>query len=601
MNKHASSKIPFNLGTLKPSSSIMKIFTNAVPFILAVIFIVTCTTSISYKSRTRDEARHLVRGLMLLETSDYRLNKHHPVFANVLNAVPLMFIDDLVVPDTDTPEWENADKDKIAADLVELNGGSWNFVPTILNPARMVTIVAMAISVVILYFVILREWGTVPAVIFEILYTFSPNMIAHSRLVTTDAWVVPLIFGATFALYRYMKTRQLPGFITFTLLSFLSLITKYSAVPIAVFWLILLFIFEYQNQKKGVPRIRRFLSACSLPIVSAISWVILMTEAYGFRFTTLASTNYLDTATTNDHLSNIARATQSVSFLTKPLQNAYLHLKLPFAEYIQGFYENVILHDVYGHDSFLFGMYSKKGWWYFFPLVMLVKMPVAVLLAILALLGEHLNNLRHTLAQWFMKKKKNMKISFPKLQPFHVFFMIPALFFALSMKSSINLGIRHILVIFPFIYLGIGLLVQKHWNKKLIYTVMTVLLSIWYIISSLSIFPHYLEYFNELVGGPKNGYLYLLDSNLSWTQDKFYVDTYLDALPDGIGKGRDIYVNPLHEVKNGIVVYDVDILMGRDSGKRDDTAWIRNQLLDGKIAPTDRIAYTYLVFDIKEK
>ena len=47
-------------------------------------------------------------------------------------------------------------------------------------------------------------------------------------------------------------------------------------------------------------------------------------------------------------------------------------------------------------------------------------------------------------------------------------------------------------------------------------------------ISSVSIFPHYLAYFNELAGGPKNGYKFLVDSNLDWGQDLKGLKRYMD-------------------------------------------------------------------------
>ena len=54
-------------------------------------------------------------------------------------------------------------------------------------------------------------------------------------------------------------------------------------------------------------------------------------------------------------------------------------------------------------------------------------------------------------------------------------------------------------------------------------------LALWYIISSASIFPHYLAYFNELIGGPGQGYKYLVDSNLDWGQDLKGLKRYMDA------------------------------------------------------------------------
>ena len=45
------------------------------------------------------------------------------------------------------------------------------------------------------------------------------------------------------------------------------------------------------------------------------------------------------------------------------------------------------------------------------------------------------------------------------------------------------------------------------------------ILGLWYIVGTLGVFPNYLTYFNEFIGGPKNGYQYLVDSNLDWGQD----------------------------------------------------------------------------------
>jgi hypothetical protein len=45
------------------------------------------------------------------------------------------------------------------------------------------------------------------------------------------------------------------------------------------------------------------------------------------------------------------------------------------------------------------------------------------------------------------------------------------------------------------------------------------LLVFWQIVTIINVYPYYLTYFNELVGGPANGYRYVTDSNLDWGQD----------------------------------------------------------------------------------
>lgn len=561
------------------------------PFLIACMFAVIAGTSGSQYSRTRDESRHLIRGVMLLETGDYRLNKHHPLLANVFNALPVVFIDDVNTPSTTSPDWNRADKDALSATFTELNSPRSWFVPHILNPARTVTVLFVAYSIVLMYFAVLKYWGMPIAVIYSLLFALEPNIIAHSSLVTTDGWIIPIVFGASLAIYAYAKQGSLRTLVIFGILSFLALITKYSAVPIAVLWIIILFICEWQHTKQP----HRFLAALVKPATVILIWFVALTAVYGFQFKSLAETNYENTEKTQSNIDNISDFTKSAVFLRKPLQNAYLHLKVPFAEYVCGFYENVILHNEYGHDTFLFGMYSKKGWWYYFPAAMAIKSPVPLLIGIAALAGVGgMQTVRW--ARPILDKKVSLRdrLRNAVFYPHYILILVPLFTFLLAINSSINLGYRHVLLVLPFAFLGIAVLVHTLWTRSIAIKICLITLSVWYVFSTAFIYPHYLSYFNEFIGGPANGYLYLLDSNLSWDQDLFRVDDYIRNLPEG----TKYYRNPMHEKENGLVIIDVDYLMGRDPTKRDQTAWLRKKFLDGEIKPVDRIGYTYLVFDI---
>lgn len=566
-----------------------------IPVLLAICFVVICIKSVEYKSNTRDESRHLVRGIMLLETGDFRLNKHHPPLANVIAAIPYKFNDSIVIPDTESSLWQRANKDGMATHLVEINGGKRPFVFDILNPSRVMLTVTVALASLIMAILVFTEYGPKVGTIFSLLYFLSPNIIANSRLVTTDALIVPLGFLATFALYKYFQSPDYKRLAIFTLLSFCSLITKFSIIPIAALWIILLFVFTYTRLHKAVKqhRFKTLLKSLGVPLLVSVTWVLLLTASFGFKFDTLASTNHADTARTTTHLGNIADITQGVPRLTRYAQKVYLDTKLPFPEYLQGFFENVLLHDRYGHDSYLFGQYDKKGWWYFFPATMAIKMPIPALIGIMGLVVAS----AVVPYQYFKlppSKRKKFRDKFFRFRPQYIFVIVPLFYFLISMKSSINLGIRHILIIFPFLYLGMALLSKNQLYNRLLGKIALVVLCMWYVVSSFSIFPHYLQYFNEFVGGPQNGYKYLLDSNLTWAQDDFYVEDWIENY-----KGElPVYRNPHEEVEEGIVVIDVDRLMGRSEVDRFRCAWIREPFLKGDIYPIDRINYTYMVFEI---
>jgi hypothetical protein len=55
---------------------------------------------------------------------------------------------------------------------------------------------------------------------------------------------------------------------------------------------------------------------------------------------------------------------------------------------------------------------------------------------------------------------------------------------------------------------------------------------VWSTVSSLAAYPHSLSYFNEFVGGSKNGHWHLDDSNVDWGQDLFLIKAWFDEHPE---------------------------------------------------------------------
>mgnify|MGYP001613913074 CR=1 FL=1 len=56
-----------------------------------------------------------------------------------------------------------------------------------------------------------------------------------------------------------------------------------------------------------------------------------------------------------------------------------------------------------------------------------------------------------------------------------------------------------------------------------------LLLILWLIISTLTTFPHFLSYYNELAGGSRNCWRIAVDSNYDWGQDLKRLVQYMDA------------------------------------------------------------------------
>jgi hypothetical protein len=86
--------------------------------------------------------------------------------------------------------------------------------------------------------------------------------------------------------------------------------------------------------------------------------------------------------------------------------------------------------------------------------------------------------------------------------------------------SHFQIGLRHVLPIYPFCCVAGGVAIARFWGTDLGKARWgACLLLLWYAAGTLFIQPHYLAYFNEASGGPREGYKRLIDSNQDWGQE----------------------------------------------------------------------------------
>ncbi len=160
-------------------------------------------------------------------------------------------------------------------------------------------------------------------------------------------------------------------------------------------------------------------------------------------------------------------------------------------------------------SAYFVGEIRRTGWWYYFPAAFLVKTPLTVLL--LFFCGLIL--LAKTRTRWKCEG---------------TFFLLPlAIFLGIAMTMHLNIGLRHVLPIYPFVLLISGITLNE---IRLKWRTMVLLIPVALATIELSlVYPHCLAFFNQLVGGPKNGDLVLLDSNLDWGQDLKPLKAWMDA------------------------------------------------------------------------
>jgi hypothetical protein len=162
-----------------------------------------------------------------------------------------------------------------------------------------------------------------------------------------------------------------------------------------------------------------------------------------------------------------------------------------------------------GQPAFFLGEVSYLGWWNYYIVAFLIKTPLGTLALICAALVFRR-------AGAALRRRETIFLITPVV-----------LFFLVLSQSKVNIGLRHILPIYPFLFVLASRLVTIRRYRRITQAMIIAALVITGI-SSLRITPHQLAYFNEFVGGPDQGYRYLSDSNLDWGQDLEGLKEYVE-------------------------------------------------------------------------
>jgi hypothetical protein len=107
----------------------------------------------------------------------------------------------------------------------------------------------------------------------------------------------------------------------------------------------------------------------------------------------------------------------------------------------------------------------------------------------------------------------------------------PVIFMAMAMQSGMNIGLRHVLPVYPFaIAFTAAVLSNPRWVRRRATVAVLAAAAVFQVYENARVFPHHLAFFNTLAGGPENGSRYLLDSNIDWGQDVLKLGRYLDRI-----------------------------------------------------------------------
>ena len=483
---------------------------SLIAVLIAALHAFMAVTATNTKSPTFDEPQHLTAGFSYWIRNDFRLDPENGNLPARWAAIPLLFGNTQFVSPHDT-DWQQADEGKTAHQFLYELGN---------DPARMIAQARLMMSffglaLCLLVYRIAREFfGVLGALIAETLIAFDPNFLAHSALVTSD---VPAAFFFTAAIWSCWRLFQeiSPARFAMAALNLSGLfLTKFSApilLPV-VGTVSLLQIASPSGIAVCSCRIRvQFIEKWQKTCAIAATWLLLAITivfaiwlSFSFRYAAW-SDNILghdeDGWQWSYVLENHGALENAISF-------ARVHHLLP-----EGYLYGLAYVQKHEDDrpAFLDNHWSLVGFSSFFPLAFLYKTPLPLLCLTLLALGTALT------------KRDRWRSSI--LQ----FFLFVLVYAAFAFRTQLNIGHRHILPIYPALFIGCGaitLLLQK--RLRIVFAGAIAVLLCWEVWESLAVRPNYLAYFNQIAGGPKNGYQHLVDSSLDWGQDLPDLKSWLD-------------------------------------------------------------------------
>jgi 4-amino-4-deoxy-L-arabinose transferase-like glycosyltransferase len=602
---------------------------------------------------TMDEPFHITAGYAALRLQTARLNPAPPPLLKMLAAVPLL-LRPLDFPRTHPALYEAFDEPwkgwyqqgEVVERFIYGHGrdphqiAAW----TRLMPTGLT--IGLGLALVLWT----QRWaGSLAALLALVCFTLAPTVLAHGRLVTTD---VAAAFGVTltgFAFSRFLAHPSPTGALLAGLALGTALLLKLSTVLLLPLCAALLLM--WIGLEPG--QVERYLVGTLLTALSAALLVLLpylwMTAQYPpaqqlqdvyFTFVTYGNgplgrgsslTAQEDFALLLTDRTRDLRAClhpSGVPLLPRlmrcPAELAIFLADIPVVRAWGAWLRDLVLTFWLSREgwlSYFWGEVSASGWRSYFPVVYALKEPLPFHL--LTALGLLLALARIGRSAWSLRALGCWLRSHPA-DTLMLGWLV--LYWGMAINANLNLGVRHLLPVFPFTIMLVAretsrwlagppassLRVPRRSRAK---GLVVALLLLWQAVSVGRLYPSFLAYFNETVGGPEGGAAYVVDSNLDWGQDLRRLRAFVDVhqieriAVDYFGGGSPVYelgerYLPWESAKGpyaGWLAVSASLLRFAQ-GQWDPTlahpaedsyAWLQGH------APVAKIGYSIWVFDLR--
>lgn len=479
-------------------------------------------TGIAWRqSVTYDETGHLVAGLAHWKHGDFSLYAVNPPLSRLVAMLPTLPLSGSFEFPSYNSFPERREETRLGV-LFSTQVDNYHRVSVV---ARLALLPFCWLGGLVCYAWARELYGFRAGLIALLLWCFSPNIQAVASQVLPDLAATSLFITTCFLLRKYLRREwpQSPVLVGFMLGA--ALLSKFTAVLLfPIVFLVFCWVEASSTEKTVAARLRGVLMSgftigCTSLLVINVGYffedAMLPLKEFEFLSESLSGIERSENIKGNRFIS------EWTAGLPVPLPRNYiLGIDLAKFELERGYW------------SYLSGEFSSTGWWYFYLYGLAFKEPVG-LFGLLLIAGAGLIYR----AAWRKLLSDELLLVFT-----------PVLLLALlSAETGYTHHLRYALPALPFVYILAARSVENAWLVKTQRACVG-----WFAVSSILCYPYQISYFNEIAGGPSNGWKHLNTSNYDWGQGLLYLREWVRKNPEK---------QPLYVMSSGAVppsVYGIE-------------------------------------------
>ncbi len=473
-----------------------------------------------------DEVAHLAAGISHIENADFSLYRVNPPLVRSVAAIPLLFVKKEYDWSSYSDEPAARAEFLVGADFVKANGAR-SF--DLLQLSRWSVLWAVPIGGLFAWRWSRELFGRRGGIVTLVLWAFSPALLANGSLITPDASAAAFALIAMYYVKHWISCEKnwaamrAGGALGLCLLVKNTLLLLLPTVFLLIFMRLLISSFTQTEFDSASSKGKKIcLLGQSIFVTMLALFVLNLGYEFQGTFRTLDSYEFTSRAL-NGITSPIDRS-QPVTG-NRFRGTAIGHFPVPFPK------DWVLGIDIQKWDfecrpwSFLAGKWSRDGWWYYYVFGMALKEPIGALfligLAVSLTLSSHLKGIFRCHNFDFETALDLTTLLLPS----------GLILLVVSSHTGMNHHIRYVLPVLPFLYVLSGLAGKTMSSIGMLGNSCLFLILASVISSSMSVYPHSIAYFNELVG-PAKGSQYLTGSNIDWGQDLRLLGHWLKSNPE---------------------------------------------------------------------